>query len=134
MTVEHLPLSRQMDIAFMALSDELSGLSSGTVFMQIRNNTIGKFGVRHNPVELKDGKIKDVQSGLTELQQKSFRQLAIHALKFKKGWTYGEIFLDFTVRQNTLVTSIQFESNYNMASLSLPAGGRGTYRSFGLDS
>lgn len=127
MTVEHLPLSRQMDIAFMALSDELSGLSSGTVFMQIRNNTIGKFGVRHNPVELKDGNIKDVQSGLTELQQKSFRQLAIHALKFKKGWTYGEIFFDFTIRQNTLVTSIQFESNYKLIEKTL------TYKGFILD-
>lgn len=47
---EQLSLARQMDLVFRELQEELSGLSSGTVFVQIRNNTIGKFGIRHHPL------------------------------------------------------------------------------------
>lgn len=54
---EQLSLARQMDLVFRELQEELSGLSSGTVFVQIRNNTIGKFGIRHHPLAGRGGGI-----------------------------------------------------------------------------
>ncbi|WP_127587376.1 O-methyltransferase [Paenibacillus koleovorans] len=111
-------LARQLDIVFRQLRNELSQLSSGTVFIQIRNNIIGKFGIRHLPLETKDGKlVKQPVTGLSPQQQISFLRMAIDSLDYKSAWTHGEMFLDFSVRQSNLCASVQFESNYNMAHL-----------------
>jgi hypothetical protein len=117
MVVDQLSLARQLDMVFKELQEELSQLSSGTIFVQIRNNLIGKFGIRHLPLEGSDGKVEAKVQGLTELQQRSFLKTAIEALKYKTNWTHGEIHFDFTVRHNKLCTSVQFESNYNMSNL-----------------
>lgn len=117
MIFDQLSLARQLDIVFKELQQELSELSSGTIFVHIRNNVIGKFGVRHLPLEGTDGKVEPKGSGLTDIQQRSFRKMALDALKYKTNWTHGEINLDFTVRQNKLCASVQFESNYNMSNL-----------------
>ncbi|MBP1962589.1 hypothetical protein J2Z65_001788 [Paenibacillus aceris] len=118
MSLDQMSLARQIDLVFRRIKDELSHVSSGTVFVHIRNNEIGKFGVRHLPFESKDGVLPEiVVKGLTELQFQAFRQMALESLKRKKSWTHGEIFFDFTVRQSILSASITFESNYNMASL-----------------
>jgi hypothetical protein len=119
MNVEQLSLARQLDMVFKELQQELSQLSSGTVFIQIRNNLIGKFGIRHLPLEAKDGKIERVASGLTELQQRALLKLAIESLKYKTSWTHGEIYFDFAIRQGRLCTSVQFESNHNMSNVLL---------------
>lgn len=111
-----MSLARQMDVVFRQLRGELSHLSSGIIFVQIRNNTVGKFGVRHHPIEAKNGEVIGNRSGLSEQQQIAFRNMAIQALQWK-NWTHGEIEFDFAIRQNLLVTSVQFESNYNMAAL-----------------
>ncbi|PYI50815.1 O-methyltransferase [Paenibacillus flagellatus] len=115
--IDQLSLSRQLDMVFRELQQELSQLSSGTIFVHIRNNLIGKFGVRHLPLEAADGKVEPKASGLTALQVRSFQKMAVDALKYKTNWTHGEIHFDFTVRQNKLCTSVQFESNYNMSNL-----------------
>lgn len=116
--LENLSLPRQMDMIFKQLEEELSYLSSGTVFLQIRNNAVGKFGIKHLPLEGRDGILEQSsKSGLTVYHLRSFRQMALEALKRKKGWTHGEIHLDFHIRQDLLCTSIQFESNYNMTCL-----------------
>jgi hypothetical protein len=116
MILEQLPLARQIDMVFREIKEELVHLTSGTVFVQIRNNVIGKFGVKHLPLESKGGELQANMKGLMESQYQSFRQMAIESLKYKKNWTHGEIMFDFTLKQNTLCTSIQFESNYNMSS------------------
>jgi hypothetical protein len=114
---ESMSLARQIDMVFRQIQDELSQLSSGTVFIQIRNNVVGKFGVRHLPLQGTDGKMEVHKKGLSDSQLRSFRQMALDALKFKCGWTHGEMIFDFTTKQNLLCASVQFESNYNMASL-----------------
>jgi hypothetical protein len=43
--------------------------------------------------------------------------MAIESLRLKKNWTHGEISFEFAMRKNLLSTSVQFESNYNMANL-----------------
>jgi hypothetical protein len=121
MQLEQLPLARQVEVVFRMMKEELTHLSSGTVFIQIRNNVIGKFGIRHLPMESKGGEIRKSEAGLTETQIQAFRNIAIESLKYKH-WTHGEILYDFTIKQNTLHASIQFESNYNLASLSLKMG------------
>lgn len=85
---EQLSLARQVDLVFKELQEELSGLSSGTVFMQIRNNVIGKFGIRHNPLSGRCGSFNEEQDGLTSAQQSSFRLMALESLKYKRRWTH----------------------------------------------
>ncbi|ALS20519.1 hypothetical protein JCM16163A_13960 [Paenibacillus sp. YK5] len=114
--LEQLPLARQLDLVFRELKEELAQLTSGTVFVQIRNNMIGKFGIRHFPLETKGTELKKNERGLSETHQHSFRQTALESLKLK-CWTHGEIQFEFAMRQNLLCTSVIFESNYNMASL-----------------
>jgi hypothetical protein len=116
MILEQLPLARQIDMVFREIKEELGQLTSGTVFIQIRNNVIGKFGVKHLPLEIKGGELQANMKGLVESQYQSFRHMAIESLKYKKNWTHGEILLDFTLKQNALCASIQFESNYNMSN------------------
>ncbi|WP_339225524.1 O-methyltransferase [Paenibacillus sp. FSL H8-0332] len=106
-----------MDLVFHELQEELSGLNSGTVFVQIRNNIIGKFGVRHNPLAGRSGSFAAEQEGLTSGQQSSFRVMALESLKYKKRWTHGEISYEFAVRQGMVVVDATLESNYNMANL-----------------
>ncbi|KPV59406.1 O-methyltransferase [Paenibacillus sp. A3] len=116
MILEQLPLARQLDLVFRELREELAQLTSGTVFVQIRNNMVGKFGIRHFPLESKGTEIKMAERGLSESQQLSFRQTALESLKLKR-WTHGEIQFEFAMRQDLLCTSVTFESNYNMANL-----------------
>ncbi|MDQ1912011.1 O-methyltransferase [Paenibacillus sp. GD4] len=116
MILEQLPLARQIDLVFRELKEELAHLTSGTVFVQIRNNVIGKFGIRHFPLESKGRQLQKLEKGLTEDHQVSFRETALESLKLKR-WSHGEIQFEFAMRQNTLCTSVIFESNYNMASL-----------------
>lgn len=117
MNLDQIPLARQIDLVFRKIKEELSHVNSGTVFVHIRNNEIGKFGIKHLPFESKDGVLPATTiKGLTELQYQSFRQMAIESLKRKKSWTHGEILFDFTIRQNLVSASIMFESNYNMAN------------------
>ncbi|UKS27453.1 O-methyltransferase [Paenibacillus sp. HWE-109] len=118
MNLQHIPLARQIDLVFRQIKEELSHVNSGTVFVHIRNNEIGKFGIKHLPFESKDGELPTTpMKGLTELQYQSFRKMAIESLKRKKSWTHGEILFDFTIRQNMVSASIMFESNYNMANM-----------------
>ncbi|MGN7358782.1 O-methyltransferase [Paenibacillus sp. SAF-054] len=114
---EQLSLARQLDMVFKELEEELSGLSSGTVFVQIRNNTIGKFGIRHNPLEGRNGELRVEDPGLTAVQYASFRIMALESLKHKRHWTHGEISYEFAVRQGMIVVDAILESNYNMANL-----------------
>lgn len=114
---EQLSLARQVDLVFKELQEELSGLSSGTVFMQIRNNAIGKFGIRHNPLSGRSGAFAAEEDGLTAVQQSSFRLMALESLKYKRRWTHGEISYEFAVRQGMVVVDATLESNYNMANL-----------------
>lgn len=130
---EQLSLVRQIDMVFKELEEELSGLTSGTVFLQIRNNTIGKFGIRHNPIAGRNGKLSEEPHGLNAEQIHSFRKMAIEALRFKRYWTHGEISYEFALRQGVVVVDAIMESNYNMANLliqrySQKEKGASTYR------
>ncbi|PZE21257.1 O-methyltransferase [Paenibacillus xerothermodurans] len=116
MILDHVPLARQLDIVFREIKEELAQLTSGTVFVQIRNNVVGKFGVRAFPLESKGNEMQKMDSGLSETQLQSFYRTAVESLKLKR-WTHGEILFEFAMRKNTLCTSVAFESNYNMASL-----------------
>lgn len=63
MKIDELSLARQLDLVFKELDHELSGLDSGVVFVQIRNNVIGKFGIRHNPIAGRDGQMAVEEGG-----------------------------------------------------------------------
>lgn len=121
MEIDATPLARQIDFVFRHLEKELMNAAAGTVMIHIRNNAIGKFGLKNNPIEFKNGKMEQVeQQGLSPAQVQAFRQLAIDALKFRRDWTHGEIMYDFSVRPSTASwsASISYESNYNMSNWS----------------
>ncbi|MGZ0042823.1 hypothetical protein [Paenibacillus polymyxa] len=115
--VGQLSLARQMDIVFKEMDHELAGLSSGIVFVQIRNNVVGKFGIRHNPIAGKGGTFAAVEPGLSAQHREEFRRMALETLNHKRSWTHGEIAFDFAVRQGTILVDATLESNYNMANL-----------------
>ncbi|MBP3962310.1 O-methyltransferase [Paenibacillus lignilyticus] len=118
MNLDAMPLTRQVDFVFKQLADELLNAQAGTVIIQIRNNAVGKYGIRHHPIESRNGQIGQSEQGMTQEQIQAFRQMAIDSIKLKRNWTHGEIMYDFSVRTGTGAwsASILFESNYNMAS------------------
>ncbi|WP_169083719.1 O-methyltransferase [Paenibacillus sp. PL91] len=118
MMLESTSLARQVEFVFRQLEGELTNATAGTVLIHVRNNAVGKFGVRHHPIESKNGKFENVEKGLTAMQVQAFKQMAIEALKYRSEWTHGEILYDFSVRAsaNSWSASILFESNYNMAN------------------
>lgn len=134
MKINELSLARQLDLVFKELDHELSGLDSGIVFVQIRNNVIGKFGIRHNPIAGRDGQMDVEEGGLNETQRTSFRAMALETLKFKRNWTHGEISYDFTVRQGMILVDATMESNYNMASLMIRYPRTNTYKDSDMES
>ncbi|CAM3979045.1 O-methyltransferase [Paenibacillus alkaliterrae] len=118
MEMDSVSLARQVDFVFRQLEGELTNATAGTVLIHVRNNAVGKFGMRHHPIESRNGKFETGGQGLTETQVQAFRQMAIDALKYRRDWTHGEILYDFSVRSsaNSWSASILYESNYNMAN------------------
>ncbi|BBI35139.1 O-methyltransferase [Cohnella abietis] len=115
MSVNQVPLARQVDVALEKLSGELRGLTAGTIVLQIRDDAVGRFGIRHLPVDC--GTSGQGANGMSVPQVMLLRRLAVEALRHKSGWTHGEISYDFVVKQDKVYLSVQFESNYNMANL-----------------
>lgn len=117
MQSEQISLARQMDLVIRTMQDELRYLASGTVFVQIRNDVVGKYGVKHEPIEISGEEMPAPEIHMSDSHIKAFRQLAVGSLSHKRNWTYGEIYFEFAMRRNVLNVSIQLESNYNMANL-----------------
>ncbi|WP_232277399.1 O-methyltransferase [Paenibacillus sp. 481] len=115
--VSHLPLARQLSLVMEELESELIGLSGGTIVVCIRNDVIGKFGVKHDALECRDGVMKPIPEGLSRLHVSTLRQMAIDVLKRKKKWTHGEISFDFSVKKGSMMVHIWFESNYNLVHM-----------------
>ncbi|WP_276354018.1 O-methyltransferase [Cohnella caldifontis] len=113
--MEQVSLARQVDLALERLEGELTGMSAGTIVLQIRNDEVGKFGIRHLPVDCGSG--DPDAAGLTPDQVRQLRRKAMEALRHKRGWTHGEIAYDFVLRHGQVQVSMQIESNYNMANL-----------------
>ena len=114
-----MPLARQVDVALRQMEEELKGLSAGTIVMQIRNDMVGKFGIRHLPLDYEEREMPSCtpRSGMSADQIATLRKMALEALGYKRSWTHGEITYDFALRHGKVSLSVQFESNYNMANL-----------------
>lgn len=117
MNMVNMTLVRQMDVVIRTLYEELRYLASGMVFVQIRNDVVGKFGIKHDPIDMGRNGLPRSEIRMNEDHLKAFRQLVLGALEHKKNWTHGEIYFEFAMKKDALCASVQFESNYNMASL-----------------
>ncbi|XID95822.1 O-methyltransferase [Paenibacillaceae bacterium WGS1546] len=115
MSTEHFSLTRQVDVALEKLAGELIGMTAGTIVLQIRDDSVGRFGIRHLPMDCDNR--EHSSRGMNESQVLALRKLAVEALRRKKGWTHGEISYDFVLKQDKVYVSVQFESNYNMANV-----------------
>jgi len=109
-----LSLARQFSLVFEQLEAELIGLTGGTIIVCLRNDIIGKFGVKHDALESCNGQLKPLRPGLTREHVAMLLQIAVSVLKYKKNWTHGEVVFDFSVKRGELHVSTWFESNYNM--------------------
>lgn len=113
-----VPLARQVDIAFQQMESELKGMTAGTIVIQVRNDTVGKFGIRHLPIDLAERRTaSDKPEGLGAEQVEELRRSAVDSIKRKTSWTHGEVTYDFVLKQEKLYLSVTFESNYNMANV-----------------
>ncbi|MDG0790716.1 O-methyltransferase [Cohnella ginsengisoli] len=120
MTYEfEVPLARQVDMAFRQMEGELKGMTAGTIVLQVRNDTVGKFGIRHLPVDLAERRTTgDAKpEGLTDGSIGELRKAAVESIKRKTSWTHGEVTYDFGIKHGKLYLSVTFESNYNMANV-----------------
>lgn len=115
MSTDHYSLTRQVDMALEKLGGELIGMTAGTIVLQIRDDSVGRFGIRHLPMDCDNRELSS--RGMNETQVLALRKLAVDALRRKKGWTHGEISYDFVLKQDKVYVSVQFESNYNMANV-----------------
>ena len=116
MIIEQMPLSRQLDMVFRELKEELASLASGTIFMQIRNNLIGKFGVKQHSAGAEQSVESNDLLGLTDRHLHALRLMGNASLS-RRRWTHGELLLQFALRHNELSADVILESNYNMANL-----------------
>jgi hypothetical protein len=114
MYLEQIPLSKQLELVFRTLRHELAQLASGTIIVQIRNNLVGKFGVRYDPLGDRESGVGP--GGLTDRQQEELRDIGIRSLQ-RKRWTHGELQLKFRLFEHGLQASVLMESNYNMSNI-----------------
>lgn len=113
-----LGLLSQVQCVFEQLEDELSETKSGIVFIQLRNNTVGKFGIKHKPIHIREGRSIEPNFGLNENHRKELTNWAMNVVSFKRrGWTHGEMQFEFSLVNGSLHTNILYESNYNMAAV-----------------
>ncbi|MDG0814499.1 O-methyltransferase [Cohnella rhizosphaerae] len=114
-----VPLARQVDMAFRQMEGELKGMTAGTIVLQVRNDTVGKFGIRHLPVDLAERRTTgDAKpDGLTDALIGELRKAAVEAIQRKTSWTHGEVTYDFGIKHGKLYLSVTVESNYNMANV-----------------
>lgn len=110
-------LARQVNVALERLEAELKGMTAGTIVLQIRDDKVGRFGIRHLPLDCGTPAANATTSGLSAAQAKQLRVMAVDALRYKRIWTHGEIAYDFALRHGEIEVSVQFESNYNMANI-----------------
>ncbi|WP_271750117.1 O-methyltransferase [Cohnella sp. JJ-181] len=106
-------------MAFQQMEGELKGMSAGTIVLQVRNDIVGKFGIRHLPVDLAERRMTGDKKpeGLTAEKISELRRAAVESIKRKSSWTHGEVTYDFVLKQGKLYLSATVESNYNMANV-----------------
>lgn len=119
--MNQLSLSRQLEVVFREIRSELSQLQSGTVIIHFRDNMIGKFGVKHNPIVREN--FTEKVAGLNDTQQALFLRMGKDIIQRKTNWSHGEIQLDFMLRKGQLCASAQLESNYNLSKVIKPPSG-----------
>lgn len=104
---QKIPLAHQVDMVLLDLYEELKGIPGGTIMMEIRNETVGLFGVRHFIIDEKDPRGKRSQPDVCHLD--AFRELAVSAVKRNKEWSRGELTFTFSMVKGKFGASIHFE-------------------------
>lgn len=105
-----IPLPVQVDMIIQDLTEELCGLSAGTVFLQIRNEMVATYGVRHrleNRITHEpSGRCNP--SGVSAHHVQLFREMAAELVSRKSNWKRGTVSYKFSIRQGSLHVSANF--------------------------
>lgn len=106
-----IPLPVQVEMIFQDLQDELCGLSAGTVFLQIRNEKVDQYGVRHR-MECRKERQGDGHYPLGSVspeQAALFKDMAAELVGRKHGsWSMGTISYKFSIKRGVLSVSVHF--------------------------
>jgi hypothetical protein len=108
--IEPSSLEKKLEVVFDELVEDLSVVTSGILFIHIRDNRVASFGVRQRTeAEKGDQIIQPDRIGLSPVHQNSFRSMAIEVFKRKQVWLDGEMLFPFTVHARTLRASAQYK-------------------------
>lgn len=108
--LKSIPLPVQVDMVLEDLTDELCGLTAGTVFLHIQNNKVFTYGVRHR-LENRLEQGKDGKYGRPAVSRDHillFREMAADIASRKSNWDRGTVSYKFSVKQGTLQVSADF--------------------------
>lgn len=108
--LKSIPLQVQVDMILQDLTEELCGLTAGTVFLHIRNNRVSTYGVRHrleNRLE-RNSEGKYVRPAVSHNHIELFREMATDIARRKGHWARGTVSYKFAVKQGTLHVSADF--------------------------
>lgn len=105
-----IPLPVQVDMVIQDLTEELCGLSAGTVFLQIRNEMVATYGLRHRLenriAQESDGRFHP--AGVSAHHIQLFREMASELVSRKSNWNRGTVSYKFSIRQGSLHVSANF--------------------------
>jgi hypothetical protein len=108
--LKSIPLPVQVDMIIEDLTEELCGLTAGTVFLHIQNSMVGTYGVRHrleNRLERgSDGCF--VRPAFSKDHVHLFREMATDIVSRKTNWSRGTVSYKFSVKQGALHISADF--------------------------
>lgn len=108
--LQSIPLPVQVDMIFQDLTEELCGLTAGTVFLHIRNSMVATYGVRHrleNRMEKgSDGRF--VRPAVSHDHVHLFREMATDIVRRKTNWSRGTVSYKFAVKHGALQVSADF--------------------------
>lgn len=108
--IRPIPLTAQVEMIFRELEDELSRLTSGTVFVCIDDCTISTFGVRHRMDSRQLGNRLHT-NGMNPVQLEWFRVMAMDWIIRNRQCRKGTLSFTFWMEGRTLLSTAHYEEN-----------------------
>lgn len=104
---QKIPLAHQVDMIFLDLYEELKDIPGGSIMMEIRNRTVGVFGVRHYVPE--EAEARGMRGRPAEVHLDAFRELAVAAVREHRDWSRGQLTFTFSMTGGRLGASVHFD-------------------------
>lgn len=104
---QKIPLAHQVDMVLLDLYEELKKIPGGSIMMEIRDRTVGVFGVRHFVADENDPRGKRSKPEPVHLD--AFRELAVMMVSNNKDWERGQLTFTFSMVNGRFGVNVHFE-------------------------